>query len=62
MTRSRPNDWLRVGDNVPISVMNAVRQGSVRALQPVHVSGWSSLVKADVGVTVTRAAMTPSVG
>lgn len=35
----RPNQWLRVGDNIQLSVINAIRQGSVRAFRPIHVRG-----------------------
>lgn len=40
--RANPTEWLRVFDNGPVSIVNAIRQGSVSALTPVTRPGWAS--------------------
>jgi hypothetical protein len=37
--RAHPGEWLRLGDGISVSVINAVRQASIRALQPIHING-----------------------
>lgn len=37
--RERPNAWLRVFEQGPVSVANSIRQGEIRALTPVHRTG-----------------------
>lgn len=34
--RSRPNDWLLVFEDGPVSVVNAIRQEKVSLLTPIH--------------------------
>jgi len=33
LLKSRPGEWLLIGDGVPIAVANAIRQGSIAALR-----------------------------
>lgn len=37
--RSRPGQWLRVFDSGPVSIVNAIRQSSIKALMPIHRPG-----------------------
>ena len=34
--RAKPGEWLRVFENGPISIVNAVRQGSMTAINPTR--------------------------
>lgn len=33
--RARPNQWLMLGEDSPIGVVNALRQDSIRAIHPI---------------------------
>lgn len=39
LLRSRPHEWLRVYEEGPISIVNAIRQSSIAALQPISRRG-----------------------
>jgi hypothetical protein len=37
--RANPNQWLKVFDEGPVSVVNAIRQAKIMALTPIHRPG-----------------------
>jgi hypothetical protein len=37
--RANPNRWLKVFEAGPVSIVNAIRQASITALQPIHRPG-----------------------
>lgn len=39
--RANPHEWLRVFDSGPVSIVNAIRQGSIAALTPVIKAGYA---------------------
>ena len=40
--RARPNEWLKVFDDGPLSIINAIRQAQIAALRPAFRPGVES--------------------